>query len=438
MTSAADFFPYRTTLPALREAAAECRGCDLYRGATQTVFGEGPRGARIVMVGEQPGDREDLAGRPFVGPAGGLLDRAIEAAGLVSRRDLPHQRREALQTRRARQAQDPPQAGHGGGPGVHTVARCGAQADRSRGARAPRGDGGPSDPRADFPGDPTTRDVRRFTARAARDRDGASVLDPPLPRRRRTACGVRGLRRRPPHGDPRVEGPGELSPYHRRRRATPSRSNAGGSNMKTEPKLGSAELIELVDRHSAHNYHPLPVVVAEAEGAWVTDVEGKRYLDMLAAYSALNFGHRHPDLIRAAKDQLDRVTLTSRAFHHDLFGPFCEQLAELCGDGHGPRDELRRRSRRDRAQDRTSMGLRREGRTRGSREDRRVRRELPRPNDHDRRLLVRPVGDRWVRPVHPGFRVDPVRRRRSARHGARGPRRGRVPRRADPGRGGRP
>jgi len=101
--------------------------------------------------------------------------------------------------------------------------------------------------------------------------------------------------------------------------------------MKTEPKLGSAELIELVDRHSAHNYHPLPVVVAQAEGAWVTDVEGTRYLDMLAAYSALNFGHRHPDLIRAAKEQLDRVTLTSRAFHHDLFGPFCEQLADLCG-----------------------------------------------------------------------------------------------------------
>jgi ornithine--oxo-acid transaminase len=101
--------------------------------------------------------------------------------------------------------------------------------------------------------------------------------------------------------------------------------------MKTEPKLGSAALIELVERHSAHNYHPLPVVVAEAEGAWVTDVEGARYLDMLSAYSALNFGHRHPDLIRAAKEQLDRVTLTSRAFHHDLFGPFCEQLAELCG-----------------------------------------------------------------------------------------------------------
>lgn len=101
--------------------------------------------------------------------------------------------------------------------------------------------------------------------------------------------------------------------------------------MRTEPRLASTELIELVERHSPHNYDPLPVVVAEAEGAWVTDVEGKRYLDMLSAYSALNFGHRHPDLIRAAKEQLDRVTLTSRAFHHDLFGPFCEQLAALCG-----------------------------------------------------------------------------------------------------------
>jgi len=83
MGSAADFMPKRTTLPALRKAAADCRGCDLYEDATQTVFGEGPEDARIVMVGEQPGDREDVAGRPFVGPAGALLDRAIEEAGLV-------------------------------------------------------------------------------------------------------------------------------------------------------------------------------------------------------------------------------------------------------------------------------------------------------------------------------------------------------------------
>ena len=89
--------------------------------------------------------------------------------------------------------------------------------------------------------------------------------------------------------------------------------------------------IALVEHYSARNYHPLPVVVAEAEGAWVTDVEGRRYLDMLAAYSALNFGHRHPDLIAAAHAQLDRVTLTSRAFHNDQIGAFCKGLAELCG-----------------------------------------------------------------------------------------------------------
>src|SRR6185437_1642534 len=83
--------------------------------------------------------------------------------------------------------------------------------------------------------------------------------------------------------------------------------------------------------HSAHNYHPLPVVISTAEGAWVTDVEGRRYLDMLAAYSALNFGHRHPRLVAAARRQLDRVTLVSRAFDHDQFGPFCAELAELAG-----------------------------------------------------------------------------------------------------------
>jgi ornithine--oxo-acid transaminase len=83
--------------------------------------------------------------------------------------------------------------------------------------------------------------------------------------------------------------------------------------------------------HSAHNYHPLPVVVADAEGCWVTDVDGRRYLDMLAAYSAINFGHRNPRLVEAARRQLDRVTLVSRAFDHDQFGPFCAELADLAG-----------------------------------------------------------------------------------------------------------
>jgi ornithine--oxo-acid transaminase len=85
------------------------------------------------------------------------------------------------------------------------------------------------------------------------------------------------------------------------------------------------------ERYSAHNYHPLPVVIAEAEGCWVTDVAGRRYLDMLAAYSAINFGHRHPRLVEAARRQLDRVTLVSRAFDHEHFGPFCAELAELAG-----------------------------------------------------------------------------------------------------------
>jgi ornithine--oxo-acid transaminase len=89
--------------------------------------------------------------------------------------------------------------------------------------------------------------------------------------------------------------------------------------------------LELEARWCAHNYHPLPVVVASADGAWVTDVAGRRYLDMLAGYSALNFGHRHPALVAAAVEQLGRVTLTSRAFHSDQLGPFCAELADLTG-----------------------------------------------------------------------------------------------------------
>src|SRR3954466_3622053 len=91
------------------------------------------------------------------------------------------------------------------------------------------------------------------------------------------------------------------------------------------------DYIDLDERWSTHNYHPLPVVIAEAEGAWVTDVDGRRYLDFLAGYSALNFGHRHPGLIAAAHAQLDRITLTSRAFVHDQFADFCHELAALCG-----------------------------------------------------------------------------------------------------------
>jgi ornithine--oxo-acid transaminase len=91
------------------------------------------------------------------------------------------------------------------------------------------------------------------------------------------------------------------------------------------------EAIALENEHAAHNYHPLPVVVASGEGAWVTDIDGRRYLDCLAAYSAVNFGHSNPVLLDAARAQLGRITLTSRAFHNDQLGPFVTALAQLAG-----------------------------------------------------------------------------------------------------------
>lgn len=93
----------------------------------------------------------------------------------------------------------------------------------------------------------------------------------------------------------------------------------------------TAAFITAEEEHAAHNYHPLPVVAATGEGAWITDVEGRRYLDCLAAYSAVNFGHSHPVLLEAARAQLGRITLTSRAFHNDRLGPFVTALAELAG-----------------------------------------------------------------------------------------------------------
>ncbi|MGO4695879.1 ornithine--oxo-acid transaminase [Paenibacillus sp. 2TAB26] len=89
--------------------------------------------------------------------------------------------------------------------------------------------------------------------------------------------------------------------------------------------------IELAEQFGAHNYHPLPIVISSAEGVWVQDSEGARYMDMLSAYSALNQGHRHPRIIRALKEQADKVTITSRAFHNEALGAFCEKLAAYTG-----------------------------------------------------------------------------------------------------------
>lgn len=93
----------------------------------------------------------------------------------------------------------------------------------------------------------------------------------------------------------------------------------------------TSELIGLEDAYGAQNYHPLDVVIDRAEGAFVYDVDGKRYLDALAAYSAVNQGHAHPRILETLRTQAHRVTLTSRAFRNDQLGPFCRELAELCG-----------------------------------------------------------------------------------------------------------
>ncbi|MBW7460171.1 aminotransferase class III-fold pyridoxal phosphate-dependent enzyme, partial [Paenibacillus sepulcri] len=94
---------------------------------------------------------------------------------------------------------------------------------------------------------------------------------------------------------------------------------------------GSQAVMELSDRYGAHNYHPLPIVISHARGVWVEDPEGNRYMDMLSAYSALNQGHRHPKIIAALKEQADKVTLTSRAFHSSTPGLFYEKLAHYTG-----------------------------------------------------------------------------------------------------------
>jgi ornithine--oxo-acid transaminase len=110
--------------------------------------------------------------------------------------------------------------------------------------------------------------------------------------------------------------------------------HAGGVPVTILDSVATGETdaaVRLEQRFTAHNYSPLPVVAASAEGAWITDVEGRRYLDCLAAYSAVNFGHRHPEITAAAHAQLDNLTLVSRAFHSDRLGPFCEALARLCG-----------------------------------------------------------------------------------------------------------
>jgi ornithine--oxo-acid transaminase len=95
--------------------------------------------------------------------------------------------------------------------------------------------------------------------------------------------------------------------------------------------MNAKEYIEIEDKFGAHNYHPLDVVIERASGVWVWDVEGNKYLDCLAAYSAVNQGHCHPRIVKALKEQADKVTLTSRAFRNDQLPMLCKELCELTG-----------------------------------------------------------------------------------------------------------
>lgn len=96
-------------------------------------------------------------------------------------------------------------------------------------------------------------------------------------------------------------------------------------------EMNTNDIIKETLEYGAHNYHPLPIVISKAEGVWVNDPEGKEYIDMLSAYSALNQGHNHPKIIQSAKKQLDKVTLTSRAFHNELLGPWTKRVSKLTG-----------------------------------------------------------------------------------------------------------
>ena len=108
-------------------------------------------------------------------------------------------------------------------------------------------------------------------------------------------------------------------------------ASALANRYRHEPAESTARAISREHAHLAHNYHPLPVVASRAKGQWVWDIEGKKYLDCLAAYSALNFGHQNPQIVRALTRQMRRLSLTSRAMHNDQLGPFAEELAALVG-----------------------------------------------------------------------------------------------------------
>ena len=178
--TAAPFLPERLTLPSLQRAAAGCRGCDLWKNATQTVFGEGPSKALVMFVGEQPGDYEDRQGHPFVGPAGRLLDEVlaeveIDRSEVYVTNVVKHFKWEAAQRGKRRIHKKPRQFGN---RSVPSLAGCGVESCAAASSRLPWGQCGPGIARQGFPGDPGSRETDSVRARATRDGHGASIFHP--------------------------------------------------------------------------------------------------------------------------------------------------------------------------------------------------------------------------------------------------------------------
>ncbi len=179
---------------------------------------------------------------------------------------------------------------------------------------------------------------------------------------------------------------------------------------EVESDAVARDLIQLEDRWGAHNYRPLEVVVERAAGVWVYAVDGRRYLDCLSAYSALNQGHCHPRIVQAMMEQMSRVTLTSRAFRNDQLPRFCEELAQICG-----MQMVLPMNTGAEAVETAIKAVRRWGYTceahpaRPGR-DRRLREQFPRPHHHHHRLLQRAALPRRLRALHAGLRERALRR----------------------------
>lgn len=174
----------------------------------------------------------------------------------------------------------------------------------------------------------------------------------------------------------------------------------------TATRVDSA--IRLAEKRAVHNYSPLPIVAASAQGAWITDVDGRRYLDCLSAYSAVNFGHRHPEIVATAHAQLDTVTLVSRAVHSDKLGPFCAALAYLCDKDM----VLPMNSGAEAVESGLKVARKWGPRSRGSCRPGQYHRggqQLPRPHHQHRQLLLGRRGTGRVRPLHAGIPLGAVR-----------------------------